>query len=329
MKRCFAMLLTLAMLVGVVSGCGGSKSEPSTSAPSSSETSDPSTEPKAEKENYKIAFATKYLTGSTFWAALCEEVEKGIREGDEYILVNSQEDAAVQVGQIQDLIAQDYDALIVSCSDTYALNPVLEEVKEAGIPVVTVDSSCSDSNLFNAEVMNDNETAAKLCGEELAKAMNYQGKAIVYYETFTDQSITKGRTVQEILEGYGIEVVHVDADGNADAALTNIEAALQAHPDVTGIHTMNGTTAQGAIAALESAGMIDKVFVTCIDGSAADFENLRNGKLYCLGTQQPAAMGKYSIEAIYDILDGNEYEKFIKVPAYLVNKDNVDEFEPF
>ena len=316
MKRFFAMLLTLVMLVGVVSGCGSSKSEPSTSAPSSSETS---TEPKAEKENYKIAFATKYLTGSTFWAVLCEEVEKGIREGDEYILVNSQEDAAVQVGQIQDLIAQDYDALIVSCSDTFALNPVLEEVKEAGIPVVMVDSSCSDSNLFNAEVMNDNEGAAKLCGKELAKAMNYQGKAIVYYETFTDQSITKGRTVQEILEGYGIEVVHVDADGNADAALTNIEAALQAHPDVTGIHTMNGTTSQGAIAALESAGMIDKVFVTCIDGSAADFENLRNGKLYCLGTQQPAAMGKYAIEAIYDILDGNEYEKFI----------NVDEFEPF
>lgn len=279
--------------------------------------------------HYRIAFATKYLTGSTFWVQLTDAAKAAVHDGDEYILVNAQEDVALQITQIEDLIAAKYNALIVSCADTTAINPVLQEAKDDGIMVVTVDSSCTDSSLFKTEVMNDNATAAGLVGEELAKAMGYKGKAICYYDTQTDQAKTKGETVQKILEGYGIQVIHVDGLGNADEALGKIEAAIQANPDITGCHCYNGSSSEGAISALTSAGILDKVFVTTIDGSESDFNNLKNGKLLCIGTQQPAAMGKYATESVYKALAGEKLETTTLVPAYLITKDNMDQFKPF
>ena len=291
------------------------------------------TENKLEQGPVKIGFPSKYLAGSSFWVILCDAVENGLRDIDleYYVLTDAQEDIPKHIASIEDMIANDFDALIVSCSDADALNPVLKEANMAGIPVVIVDTESSDESLYVTDVMNDNVGAAKLVGEHLAKTMNYQGKAICYYDTLGMMGINKGRTVQNVLESYGIEVIHVDGLGHADEAMVKLEAAVQANPDVTGIHCFNGPSSESAITVVAAAGLSDQVFITTIDASASDCENIKNGKLLCAGTQRPADMGKYTIEALYAVLEGRggELEKHILCPAQLVTIDNVDSYDPF
>lgn len=326
-KNKFACLLLSAVAVStILSGCSSTEAQ---GGEDPAENNQSVTSQADSQQQYKIGFATKYLAGSSFWTALTDAAEQALHEGDQYVLYNSQEDIPTQISQIEDLIANEYDAIIVSCADTEAINATLQEAKDAGIVVVTVDSSCTDDSLFYTEVMNDNVTAATLCAEELLKSMDRSGKAICYYDTMTNQSIAKGQTVQDMLEAEGIEVIHVDGLGHADEALEKIEAALQANPDVTAVHTYNGPSAEGAISALQSAGILDKVMVTTIDGSESDVTNLKAGKLHCFGTQNPADMGRLAMESIYKALAGETLEKTTLCPTKLITKDNVDTFTPF
>jgi ribose transport system substrate-binding protein len=291
------------------------------------------TENVLSKGPVKIGFPSKYLAGSSFWVILCDAVEAGLRPEDKpyYVLTDAQEDIPKHIASIEDMISNNFDALIVSCSDADALNPVLREANLAGIPIVIVDTESSDESLYIADVMNDNVGAATLVGEYLAKSMDYKGKAICYYDTLGMMGINKGQTVQKILEGYGIEVIHVDGLGHADEAMVKLEAAVQANPDVKAIHCFNGPSSESAITVVQSAGLAGKVFITTIDASKSDCENIKAGKLLCAGTQRPKDMGSYTIEALYKVLEGkgDTLEKHILCPAQLITKENVDSYDPF
>lgn len=281
-----------------------------------------------QAENYKIGYATKMYSGNAFWVALSDAVADGVKEGDEFVMYDAQQDIQKQIQHIEDLIANDFDAIIVSASDSEALNPVLKRAKDSGIKVIIVDSGVSNEDSYDTAIMNDNEMAATKVAEYLAEKLNNEGKVIAYYDTLTDQSLQKGGIAQEVLEAKGLEVVHIDGIGTVDEAIIKLEAAIQANPDVKAIHALNGPAGDGAIAALQSAGMLDQVFVSSIDASQTDIENIKNGRLLVAGTQKPAEMGSYAIEAAYKALAGEELEKLITVPADIVTPENVDEYEP-
>lgn len=282
---------------------------------------------KAE-ENYKIGFSTKMYSGNAFWVALVDAVEDGIHAGDEYVMYDAQQDIQKQIQHIEDLIANEFDAIIVSASDSEALNPVLKKANENGIKVIIVDSGVSDDTVYETAIMNDNIEAANKIVEFLDDKLNGEGKVITYYDTLTDQSLQKGRTVQEGMQELGYEVVHVDGVGTVDEAITKLEAAVQANPDVKAIHCLNGPSGDGAISALLSAGILDQVLVTSIDASKADIENIKNGRLAAAGTQKPNEMGSYAVEAAYKALKGEELDKVTTVPADIITEENVDSYEP-
>lgn len=282
----------------------------------------------ADEGGTKIGFSTKMYSGNAFWVALVDAVEEGVREGDGYVMYDAQQDIQSQIQQIEDLIANDYDAIIVSASDSEALNPVLNKAKNEGIKVIIVDSGVTDESVYETAVMNDNEQAATLIADYLYKNLNSGDKVITYYDTLTDQSLQKGGIVHDQLEEKGMEVIHVDGIGTVDEAIEKLEAAVQANPDVKAIHALNGPAGDGAISALQSAGMLEDVMVTSIDASQTDVENIKNGRLSAAGTQKPQEMGSYAIQAAYDALEGKELEKITTVPADLITPENVDEYEP-
>lgn len=280
------------------------------------------------ENNYKIGYATKMYSGNAFWVSLSDAVAEGVKEGDEFVMYDAQQDIQKQIQQIEDLIANDFDAIIVSASDSDALNPVLKKANDNGIKVIIVDSGVTDESVYETAIMNDNEMAATKVAEYLAEKLNNEGKVIAYYDTLTDQSLQKGGIAQEVLEEKGLEVVHIDGIGTVDEAITKLEAAIQAHPDVKAIHCLNGPSGDGAIAALQSAGMLESVLVSSIDASKTDIENIKNGRLAVAGTQKPGEMGKYAIEAAYKVLEGEKLDKLTTVPADIVTPENVSEYEP-
>ena len=69
-------------------------------------------------------------------------------------------DAAGQLEDIRNLIAEDVDAIIVNPADRSALDEALAEATEAGITVVAVDQAVTEESAF--VLSNDQEEYAYL-----------------------------------------------------------------------------------------------------------------------------------------------------------------------
>ena len=71
--------------------------------------------------------------------SITEEAEA---DGNKTVVVDAQQDSAKQIQIIEDFIAQGVSAVFLNPVDKDAIEPALQKLDEAGIPVVNFDTSC-------------------------------------------------------------------------------------------------------------------------------------------------------------------------------------------
>ncbi len=99
----------------------------------------------------------------------------GVEVRVEY-LASKELDPEVQAEHIRDAIDMGVDGLLVSCLDSSTSGPV-DDAVEAGIPVITFDSDCPDSDRLGFYSMESEETGAK-GADLLASAMGSGEKKV-------------------------------------------------------------------------------------------------------------------------------------------------------
>lgn len=100
---------------------------------------------------------------------------------------------------MEDLIAQDVDAICVVPNDPNALVPTIEKAKEAGIVVVTHEApGIADSVDLDVEAFV-NETFGELFAEKVATAMGGKGKYAGLVGGLTRKLIWHGITQQFLI----------------------------------------------------------------------------------------------------------------------------------
>jgi ABC-type sugar transport system substrate-binding protein len=87
------------------------------------------------------------------------------------------------------------------------------------------------------------------------------------------------------------------------------------------IETDNPTL--GAVRAVQTARMGDKVLVAGFDGVPEFVDLIKQGKIIGSGMQQPYLMGVKSMQAMLDYLAGKDVPKEILVPIIVVSQDNL------
>ena len=100
-----------------------------------------------------------------------------VRQRPKVTVINHDTDAAGQLADIRDLIAQDVNAIIINPTDPDALNPAIDEAIAAGITVVAVDASSPPPGAYN--LSNDQEQYAYLGAKCAVRADGRKG-AVVY-----------------------------------------------------------------------------------------------------------------------------------------------------
>ncbi|MGW8060737.1 multiple monosaccharide ABC transporter substrate-binding protein [Streptomyces ziwulingensis] len=109
-----------------------------------------------------IAMPTK---SSERWIADGANVEKELKaKGYETKLVYGEDDPDQQVSQIENMITQGVDALIVAAIDNKSLNNVLQQAKEADIPVISYDRLILGTENVDYYASFDNEKVGELQG---------------------------------------------------------------------------------------------------------------------------------------------------------------------
>ncbi|MFG2677638.1 multiple monosaccharide ABC transporter substrate-binding protein [Streptomyces sp. NPDC048392] len=116
-----------------------------------------------------IAMPTK---SSERWIADGANVEKELKgKGYKTKLVYGEDDPDQQVSQIENMITQGVDALIIAAIDNKSLGNVLQQAKEADIPVVSYDRLILGTENVDYYASFDNEKVGELQGGYIAEKL--------------------------------------------------------------------------------------------------------------------------------------------------------------
>ena len=281
--------------------------------------------------DYAKLTQTHFLIGASymeldksFFQIINNEITKTIEaKGDAIITLDGCLDGVRQNEEIYYLIDQDVDLLIVNPVDATMIEPALQAAKEADIPVVLVDSTINDPDLYDCLVISDNYEAGSSCAKYLKTQLDRANILILEHVQVISAQLRISGFVDYLQNDPDYNVVDsLDCQGQTDLAYSLTSEYLETNPDVDAIMVLNDTGALGALAAVEQIGLSIQVYG--VDGSP-EIKKLMatNPNIVATASQSPKQLGQQAIANGYKLILSEPVAKTIMLETSLVTKDNV------
>lgn len=279
--------------------------------------------PAAAEDGATLGLSLSTLN-NPFFVTLRDGAEAAASEaGIELVVVDAQDDPAQEATNIEDLIQRGVGALLINPTDADAIVPSIQKANEAGIPVFTVDRGAAGGEVVS-HIASDNVAGGRLAGEFLCNALNGEGQ-VVELEGIAGTSAARdrGQGFNDYMtnECPDVEIVaQQTANFNRAEGLSVFENILQAQPEIDGVFAHNDEMILGAIEAAEAAGRAEEIVFVGFDAIDDAVAAVEEGKLAATIAQQPAEMGRISVETADNYLAGESVEDSIPVDLALVTQ---------
>ena len=252
-------------------------------------------------------------------------------------------DADSQAQQIEQAIAQEPDVLVVLPQDGAALTPVAQRAEKAGIPVVNIDRLFTTPDAATATILGDNYQIGVLAADYISDQLKCEGN-VVEIQGLAGISVTTDRSkgftdqLKKACPNNGIKVVASQpGDFNPDTGLKVMENILQAQQQIDAVYTHDDDMAQGVVQAIRNAGRQDDMFLTGVGGSEDAMKQIAEGGLYRATFLYNPNMAASAVNMARLIALGEGFAELVPpevprqviVPAAVVTKDNVAEYEKY
>jgi ribose transport system substrate-binding protein len=262
--------IVLILIAGLLASCG----QPSTpavttteSAPSGEATQPPApteapSQPTAgEAPDVVIGLSNGYF--GTDWRTqdinvaeqvFQEMIDEGvIGPGSELKIQHAGADTNQQIQQVRNMINEGVDVLMVNANSATALNAVLEEAHNAGIPIISFDQAVTSPYAYNVTV--DHYEWGKRYAEWLASALNGQGK-IIMMDGLPGHPAAEARkkAAEDVFAQYpDIQILQeVYGEWDQSKAQAHMSDILAAEPEIDGVF-VEDSMATGVVRAFETA----------------------------------------------------------------------------
>lgn len=321
MKKSIAVIMILAICV-LAAGCGRSN--------------------KAEKEQeavQTIAAAEKIVVGFSQLGAESDwrsANSKSMKEtftsenGYELIFEDGQQKQANQIMAIRTFIQQEVDYIVLAPVTETGWDTVLQEAKDAGIPVIIVDRmvDVSDDSLFTCWVGSDFELEGKKAAEwlhqyTLKEKIASEEIHIVNIQGTIGASSQIGRTkgLADAVKANGWNLLaEVSGDYTQAKGREVMESFLKQYDNINVVYCENDNEALGAIEAIEAAGKTvgsditgGEIMIISFDGvNESAINYVLEGKITCIAECNPLHGPR--VQAIIEALEeGKTPDKFAYV----------------
>jgi inositol transport system substrate-binding protein len=267
---------------------------------------------------------------SEFVVMVKDAMDARARElGVQLIVNDAQRDAATQVRQAENFIAQNVDAIILNPCEFEASSPAVDEARAAGIPIVNVNSETR--SVPTAFVGSRDEESGRIAMEYIAQRLGGRGNVLMM-QGFMGQAgqIKRDQGAREILaKNPGLKLLaDQTADWDRAKAMTLMENWIQSYgPRIDAVFAHNDEMAIGAVIALEQAKRKDKVVVAGVDAITDGLQAVKQGRLDATVFQDAKGQGATAVETAVKIVRKQPYAKETFIPFQLVTKENVDQFQ--
>lgn len=248
-------------------------------------------------------------------------------QGIDLSVVDAQNDSATQANQLATASTNGSAGVIINAVDTETAEAGLAPVVKAELPIVAVDRAVGDTKIASF-VASDNVAGGEQAAKALAESIDGKGKIIVL-EGVPGASATNERGegfTKGLAEFKDIEVVSKQtANFDRAEALDVVTNLMQSNPDAVGVLAMNDEMALGAIQALGDKAGKD-VKVVGFDGTDDGFKAVEAGTMVATIAQNPAELGKQSVQILSKSIKGEEVEANVQVAVDTVDEKNIAEY---
>ena len=285
---------------------------------------------KAEGNDYTIAYVPTTMN-NPFWTAMMggikEEMEaKGMDVDKQLVTVDANSDQATMNNYVNDLIAQQVDAIILAPMDCTAVTEELTACEEAGIPVINVDTAVDATDKVVSIIASDNYKAGVECAEDMMSKLDKGAKIAVMDQPSGTACVQREKGFLDTAGDYFEIVSTTDTEGDTAKTMTAAEDVLTADDDLAGFFCINDMGALGCVQAAQAAGKED-LLIYGVDGNPDFMGYVADGSATASAAQQPSVIGQKALDAAIDTLDGKEVEHDQVVDVVLINKDNIADFD--
>lgn len=224
-------------------------------------------------------------------------------------------DAARQVAQCENLIAQGVRVLILAPHDASSASVIVEKAARAGIPVISYDRLVMDSPRDYFYLSFDNEKVGELQGTYLVGRVK-QGNLVVLAGSPTDNNARMFRAgamrvISPLVKPGGLRIVMDQAvkDWQPAEAQRLMEQALTATGNhVDGVLAPNDGTAGGVIQALAAQHLAGRVPVTGQDAELTAAIRIVQGTQSMTVFKDTRVLGRKAIEMALALAQGKRID---------------------
>ena len=247
MKKVIVLLYILATIL-LLAACGNGGS----SSPENGGT---------DPQLIRVGFSQADFTESDWRIANTESMRMALSEENGFYLtiVDAQNDPNKQLQDVVGLIELGVDYIVIATVQEIGWEAVLQQARDAGIPVILVDRTAAVSDdLFitwvGADFREEGETAVRWLYE-------FRGSDVraVHLQGVMGSSAQAGRT-GAFIDGAAANdwTIYESMTANWDTAQARalMENWLQRFPDINVVYAENDNMADGAIQAIEAAGLV-------------------------------------------------------------------------
>lgn len=263
--------------------------------------------------------------GNPFWAAVQAGAEQAGTDWKVAVTVNAppqESDVQSQISQIEDAITQGYKGIAIAPTDPAALAPVLDQAMAAGIKVVFIDTKGQNAGV--TYIGTDNQVGAALAAKYLCDNLTAGDKVAILQGLIT-QSTGQARATgaHDGLTACGLNLVaEVPAEWDTAKAQAATDDILVANPDLKGLFASNDNMALGAVESLRAQNLLGQVTVVGFDANPNAAAAIIAGDMEATIAQAPSNIGKFGVESIIKLLNGETIPPVIDTGTVLVTKDN-------
>ena len=245
----------------------------------------------------------------------------------EYHITDAGGQVAKQIADIEDLIAKKVDILLVTASSPTAISPVIEKATRAGIMTVSYDNVVATGNV-TIKVEADESGIGSKNMTWLAKKLDGKGKIVMLGGIKgTSSAQLRWDGAMSVLKEYpGIEVVgEAWVNWAFDKGKAAMESFLAANPEIDGVWTDGGGSAQGALTALVEANRVVPLVGTASNGFAKLWVDLKKEKGFeAFAATNPPYCSVVALNFALDAMAGKEVPRNIKTELSIMDNDNVE-----
>ncbi|MGB7160585.1 MAG: ABC transporter substrate-binding protein [Tepidisphaeraceae bacterium] len=241
-----------------------------------------------------------------------------------------------QIAALRSFVQQKVDVILLAPIVETGWEPVLREVKAAGIPVILSDRrvATDDESLYVTFIGSDFIEEGRRAAEWLAKKTN--GKAVIAELQGTPGSAPandRKKGFEDYIKNHpGMKIVVSQTGEFTRAKGKEVMEVFLKSPqgkEINALYAHNDDMALGAIQAIEEAGRKPgtDILIVSIDGVKGAFEAMAEGKLNCTVECNPL-IGPQIFDAVEKVVAGETLPKRIQVEEGVFDQSQAKEVLP-